>query len=66
MPTKRAGKRKATEDTLDNLCKHCGKTFSAFLHQMEEHNAKVTCPSCGKPHGVDHPGKTVGKPRAKG
>jgi len=37
-------------DQIDLLCKHCGQTFSAFLHEMADHNAKVTCPSCGKPH----------------
>lgn len=31
-------------------CKHCGQTLSAFLHQMQEHNAKVVCPACGKEH----------------
>jgi len=35
-------------DKVDALCKDCGKTFSEFLHKMEEQNAKVVCPSCGK------------------
>jgi DNA-directed RNA polymerase subunit RPC12/RpoP len=37
-------------DSIDLLCKHCGQTFSAFLHEMAEKNAKVVCPSCGKRH----------------
>ncbi len=28
------------------LCNHCGQTFSAFLHEMAEKNAKVVCPNC--------------------
>ena len=32
------------------LCERCGQALSDFLHQMEEHNAKVVCPSCGKEH----------------
>ena len=47
------------DEKVDVLCKHCGQAFSAFLHEMAEHNAKVTsCPSCGKPHdGRPHDGK---------
>jgi endogenous inhibitor of DNA gyrase (YacG/DUF329 family) len=36
------------DETTDLLCPHCGQTFSAFLHEMADHNAKVVCPSCGK------------------
>ncbi|MGA2001944.1 MAG: hypothetical protein ABSG70_01100 [Terriglobales bacterium] len=39
-------------DSIDTFCKHCGKVLSTFLHQMEEHNAVVVCPACGKPHDV--------------
>ena len=38
-----------SDEKVDLLCEHCGKEFSAFLHEMADHNAKVTaCPSCGK------------------
>jgi len=33
---------------LDALCKHCGQALTDFLREMEKHNAKVVCPSCGK------------------
>jgi DNA-directed RNA polymerase subunit RPC12/RpoP len=33
-------------DEIDMLCQECGKTFSAFLHQMADKNAKVVCPNC--------------------
>jgi len=52
-------------DQLDVLCKHCGQAFSTFLHQMEEQNAKVTCPSCGKPHEPEPPAKGAGAPARK-
>ena len=44
-----------SDETTDLLCAHCGQTFSAFLHEMADHNAKVVCPNCGKAHD--------GKPR---
>jgi DNA-directed RNA polymerase subunit RPC12/RpoP len=34
-------------EQVDVLCEHCGQTFSAFLHEMAEKNAKVVCPNCG-------------------
>jgi len=38
-------------DEIDMLCEECGQTFSAFLHEMADQNAKVaTCPKCGKIH----------------
>jgi hypothetical protein len=37
-----------SEDAIDLLCHHCGQTFSAFLHQMADKNAKVACPNCQK------------------
>jgi len=42
-------------DQIDLLCKHCGQTFSAFLHEMADHNAKVVCPNCGKSHEFSRP-----------
>jgi DNA-directed RNA polymerase subunit RPC12/RpoP len=39
-------------DPIDLLCEHCGQTFSVFLHEMAEQNAKVVCPHCGKPVAV--------------
>jgi uncharacterized Zn finger protein len=39
------------KDQIDLLCEDCGETFSDFLHQMADQNAKVaTCPKCGKIH----------------
>jgi len=54
-----------SDETIDLLCKHCGQAFSAFLHHMEEHNAKVVCPSCGKPHEHDRPAKAAKTPASK-
>ena len=40
-----------SDDKLDLLCEECGQTFSDFLHEMADQNAKVTtCPKCGKIH----------------
>ena len=40
-----------SKDSIDRLCEDCGETFSDFLHEMAEKNAKVaTCPKCGKIH----------------
>ena len=33
-------------DAIDLLCEDCGQTFSAFLHEMADKNAKVVCPNC--------------------
>jgi DNA-directed RNA polymerase subunit RPC12/RpoP len=33
-------------EQVDLLCEHCGQTFSAFLHEMADKNAKVVCPNC--------------------
>ena len=39
------------DENVDLLCDDCGQTFSNFLHEMAEQNAKVaTCPKCGKIH----------------
>jgi hypothetical protein len=35
-----------SDESIDLLCHRCGKTFSAFLHQMQEQNSKVVCPDC--------------------
>ena len=35
----------------DSIDQDCGETFSEFLDEMAEQNAKVaTCPKCGKIH----------------
>jgi uncharacterized Zn finger protein len=40
-----------SKDSIERLCEDCGETFSEFLHEMAEQNAKVaTCPKCGKIH----------------
>jgi len=48
MPQKKKSKNAPSDNRVDTLCNDCGKTFSKFLHDMEEQNAKVVCPSCGK------------------
>jgi predicted sulfurtransferase len=53
-------------DSIDTLCEHCGQTFSRFLHEMEEHNEKVVCPTCGKEHGAAPEGKKAKQPAKKG
>jgi DNA-directed RNA polymerase subunit RPC12/RpoP len=35
-----------SNDSIEHLCNHCGKTFSTFLHEMADQNAKVVCPNC--------------------
>jgi len=50
-------------EQTDLLCEHCGQTFSAFLHEMAEKNAKVVCPNCGGSHDSKL-AKTV-KPNAR-
>jgi len=53
------------DDKLDGLCADCGESFSIFLHEMADHNAKVaTCPRCGKPHLHKPPAPKVDKPVA--
>jgi putative FmdB family regulatory protein len=37
-----------SEPTIEVLCKNCGQTFTAFLKEMADKNAVVTCPGCGK------------------
>ncbi|SPF36459.1 hypothetical protein SBA1_1520001 [Candidatus Sulfotelmatobacter kueseliae] len=37
-----------SDDTTDLLCPHCNATFTAFLHELADQNAKVVCPCCGK------------------
>jgi uncharacterized Zn finger protein len=63
------------KDSIDQLCENCGETFSEFLHEIAEQNAKVaTCPKCGKIHEFPlkptklaardvRPAKRVGKAR---
>jgi hypothetical protein len=37
-----------SQQSVDILCQHCSKTFSAFLQQMAEKNYEAMCPCCGK------------------
>lgn len=50
MPKKQKNESEQRGDRVGALCNECGKTFSEFLHEMEQQNAKVVCPSCGKEH----------------
>lgn len=44
------------DETIDFSCEDCGETFSAFLQEMADQNAKVTaCPKCGKQHPFEPP-----------
>jgi ribosomal protein S27AE len=44
------------EQNIESLCGECGETFSNFLQEMADQNAKVaTCPKCGKIHAVSPP-----------
>jgi hypothetical protein len=68
MTDKRSKKSEAeskpvAEKKSDALCEDCGEEFSSFLHQMEEHNAKVVLPSSGKPGERNRPKKAVKPPR---
>jgi hypothetical protein len=51
-----------SNDSIELLCNQCGLTFSAFLHQMADQNAKVVCPTCRE--GDCKPAKDA-KPGAK-
>jgi uncharacterized Zn finger protein len=52
-----------SDEKVDLLCDDCGQTFSDFLNEMAEQNAKVaTCPKCGKIHEFP---PTAAKPRAR-
>jgi uncharacterized Zn finger protein len=54
------------KDSIDLLCENCGQTFSDFLHQMADQNAKVaTCPKCGKIHAISpaKPARPVARAR---
>ncbi len=55
-----------SNETLDDLCKDCGPTLTAFLEEMAAHNKeqneqitegnpKVVCPTCGKVHEYTFP-----------
>ena len=46
------------EDSIEMLCNRCGQTFSTFLHEMADKNAKVVCPNCGE-GGDCNPTKAV-------
>jgi hypothetical protein len=59
-------------ENLDDLCKDCGPTFTAFLEEMAARNkekkdalgAKVVCPTCGKVHEYSPNAGKAAKPRA--
>jgi hypothetical protein len=53
------------EPAIDVFCKHCGKTFSAFLKEMAEKNYKAMCPCCGE-HTQYSPSDIVTPPAAQG
>lgn len=42
-------------DSIELLCHRCGQTFSAFLHEMADKNAKVVCPNCRANRDCDRP-----------
>ncbi len=49
----------------DLLCEGCGETFTNFLQEMADQNAKIaTCPKCGKIHAFPPP--KVTKPAVEG
>jgi hypothetical protein len=51
-----------SEERLDLLCEDCGQTFTDFLQEMADKNAKVTtCPKCGKIHQFE-PSKQAAGP----
>ena len=51
MPNDSVSRDSLSKDSINRLCEDCGETFSEFLHEMAEQNAKVTtCPKCGKIH----------------
>jgi uncharacterized Zn finger protein len=39
---------------MELLCKSCGESFAAFLHEMAKHNETITCPHCGCVHQYEH------------
>ena len=57
-----------SNDSIEHLCNQCGQTFSAFLHEMADQNAKVVCPDCrvgdcrpakDEPAGEERPSKKI-------
>jgi Zn finger protein HypA/HybF involved in hydrogenase expression len=42
-------------DEIDMLCEKCGQTFSAFLHEMADKNAKLLCPKCRESRDCNSP-----------
>jgi DNA-directed RNA polymerase subunit RPC12/RpoP len=51
------------DDSIEALCNRCGKSFSMFLHEMADQNAKVVCPDCRA--GVDCGPEKAAKPVAR-
>ena len=47
------------EPTIEVLCKNCGQTFTAFLQEMADKNAEVTCPCCGQNGKSSPPNKVM-------
>jgi DNA-directed RNA polymerase subunit RPC12/RpoP len=59
-------KESLSKDSIDRLCADCGETFSEFLQEMAEQNAKVaTCPKCGKIHEFPKPNTAKTTPRGR-
>jgi DNA-directed RNA polymerase subunit RPC12/RpoP len=52
-----------SDDSIEALCNRCGKSFSMFLHEMADQNAKVVCPDCRG--GVDCEPEKAAKPVAR-
>jgi hypothetical protein len=48
-----------SDDQIDLWCGHCNQTFSTFLHELAEKNAKVICPKCGEGHDGKPPADSV-------
>lgn len=49
-----------SDNQTDVSCEGCGETFTNFLQEMADQNAKVTtCPKCGKIHPLTPPRPAV-------
>ncbi len=51
-----------SDKQADVLCEGCGETFTNFLQEMADQNAKVAaCPKCGKIHAFNPPKLVVNR-----